>query len=223
LFLGRLDRGSLMEDPVVHIWGLSMLAYILLPSLIRFPNYSYPLAFMQYRVSLFIAILFCAMVAARQHGRNLALVSSLLAAVFFAMMYLDARALNHVEAELTRLVSELPPNARVASALQDSASRRINGLVHAGSSACLGRCWDYGNYEPSSAAFRVRVSGPNGVVAGDVRTVIEIEEGQHLVTSEEAPLYSVCPAKESGAQFELRRLEAGEVTCLVSLPATNHF
>lgn len=223
LFLERLDRGSILKDPVAHIWGLSILAYILLPRLVQFPQYRYPLEFMQYRVSLFIAILFCAMVAGGRHGRSLTRTSSLLAAVFFTVLYLDVKALNQVEVELTRLVSDLPPGERVVAALRDSGSRRINGLIHVGSTACLGRCWDYGNYEPSTGQFRIRVTGPNGVVADDMRTVGEIEAGRHVVTRDEAPLYNVCPSKALGTRFELRRLGAGETTCLVLLPATNHF
>jgi len=54
-------------------------------------------------------------------------------------------------------------------------------------------------------------------------TVAEIELGQHIVTREEAPLYSVCPSKAPDRQVELRKLGAGEATCLVGIPATKHF
>jgi len=223
LFLARLDRGSILADPVVHIWGLSMLAYILLPRMIQFPQYRYPLLFMQHRVSLFIAILFCAVVAGGPHGRSLTRFSSLLAATFFTMLYLDVRSLNQVEVQLTEMFSTLPPRTRVVAALRDSASSRLNGLIHVGSTACLGHCWDYGNYEPSTAQFRVRASAPNGVVVDDMGTVSDIEGGEHIVTPAEAPLYSVCPTKTPGGWFELRRLGAGDTTCLVRIPATKHF
>jgi len=224
LFLGRLDRGSILEDPAVHIWALSMLAYLLLPQLIQFPQYRYPLEYMQYRVSLFIAVLFCAIVAGGLHGRSLTRASSLLAATFFTLLYLDARSFNQVEADLSRMISVLPPGQRVVAALQDSASRlSMNGLIHVGSAACIGRCWDYGNYEPATGQFRVRVVGPNGVVADNMAIVAAIEAGRHVVTAAEAPLYSVCLVKGSETQLELRRMGAGETTCLVKILATNHF
>ncbi len=142
-------------------------------------------------------------------------------------MYLDARALNRVEADLAALVSNLPPSSRVAVALLDSASWRLNGLEHAAALACLGRCFDYGNYEPPSAAFRVRVSGPNSVVASDMDTAGAITNGEHIVTPGEAPLYTVCAPKQGDAQrdvpFELRKLSAGETTCRVRLPAASGF
>ena len=135
LFLDRLDRGSIVDDPLVHLWGLSILAYILLPRQIQFPQYKFPLAFMQLRVSFFIAVLFCAVVAGGLHGRSLTRASCLLAGAFFSMRYLDAKSLNQVEAELTRMVSALPPGQRLVSALWDTSSLQINGLLHVGSGA----------------------------------------------------------------------------------------
>jgi hypothetical protein len=223
LFLERMYRGRFLADPLVHIWALSLVAYALLPAIIPLPQYRFPIAFMPYRLSLFTALLFCAIVAGGPHGRSVTRFSGLLAAAFFTMLYLDARSLNQVEAELTRLVAGLPPGARLVAALQDSSSIRLNGLIHVGSAPCIGHCWDYGNYEPSTGQFRVRASVPNGVVADDMRIVNEIETGKHIVTREEAPLYSVCAPKAPGTLFELRKLGAGETICLVRLPVAIHF
>jgi hypothetical protein len=225
LFLQRLDRRSILDDPLIHIWGLSILVYVLMPKIILFPQYPQPLGFMPYRISLFIAILFCAVVSCGAHGRNWTRVSGLLASVFFTLMYLDARSLNRVEADLASLLSSLPPRSRVAVALLDSARSRLRGLENVGAAACIGHCFDYGNYEPPTAQFRVRVSGPNGVVASHMAITSEIRSGEHIVTPGEAPLYSVCAPKQGKAQgdalFELRKLAAGETTCLVRMPVTN--
>jgi len=227
LFLQRLDRRFVLDDAVVHIWGLTILSYALMPKIILFPQYNTPLQFMPYRISLFIAVLLCAVVSSGAHGRYRTRVSGLMACVFFTLMYLDARSLNQVEANLARLFSNLPPNSRVAAVLVDSASLRLRGLDHVVAAACLGRCFDYGNYEPPSAQFRVRVSGPNAVAASDMATVSEIGSGEHIVTPDEAPLYTLCAPKQGdtrdAAQFELRKLNAGETTCLVRLSATSGF
>ena len=100
---------------------------------------------------------------------------------------------------------------------------RLNGLIHIGSAACIDRCWDYANYEPSTGQFRVRASAPNEVVVDNMDTVTAIEAGEHVVTAGEAPLYNVCPAKIPGIRFELRKLGAGGATCLGRIPATSHF
>jgi hypothetical protein len=194
-----------------------------MPTMILLPQYNIPLQFMPYRMSLFIAILLCAVVSGGAHGSSLTRVSGILASAFFAMLYLDARSLNRVEADLTRVVSNLPPGSRVVAALVDSSSWRLNGLEHAVAGACLGRCFDYGNYEPPSAEFRVRVSGPNGVVVSDTVAVGEITTGEHTVTPGEAPLYIACAPKQGEAPFELRKAGVGETSCQVRLPATITF
>jgi hypothetical protein len=154
-------------------------------------------------------------------------ISGLLASLFFTLMYLDARSLNRVEADLAGALSNLPPGSRVAIALRDSASWRLNGLEHAAAMACIGRCFDYGNYEPPTGQFRIRVSGPNGAVVSDMDRAGEIAEGMHIVTPAEAPLYTVCAPKAGDARgdvpFELRKLGAGETTCRVRLPAATGF
>ena len=227
LFLQRLDRRSVIDDPLIHLWGLSVLGYALMPKSIQLPQYQMPLEFMQYRMSLFVAILLCAVLAGGVHGRSLTRVSGLLASLFFTLVYLDARSLNRVAADLAGTLSNLPPGSRSAISLRDSASWRLNGLEHAGAMVCIGRCFDYGNYEPPSAAFRVRVSGPNTVVVSDMDRAGEIADGTHIVTPAEAPLYTVCAPKAGSAPsdvpFELRKLGAGETTCRVRLPATIGF
>jgi len=223
LFLERLDRGSILADPIIHLWALAMLAFILLPRQIQFPQYRFPLAFIQPRISFFIAVFFCAVVAGGLHGRGLTRASCLLAGAFFTMLFLDARSFNQVDAELNKVVAALPPGQRLVAAFEDTSSVQLNGLIHLSSGACIGRCWDYGNYEPATAQFRVQASAPNGVVADNMDLVAEIEHGHHIVTAQEAPLYSVCRVKGSDAQFELRKLTAGETTCLVQIPAATHF
>jgi hypothetical protein len=223
LFLERLDRGFVLADPIIHLWALAMLAFILLPGQIPFPQYHFPLAFIQPRISFFIAVFFCAVVAGGLHGRGLTRASCLLAGAFFTMLFLDAKSLNQVDAQLYKIVAALPPRQRLVASFEDSSSVQLNGLIHIGSGACIGRCWDYGNYEPATAQFRVQASGPNGVVAGNTDLVAELEDGRHVVTAQEAPLYSVCLVKGSNTRFELRKLSAGETTCLMRIPATSPF
>src|SRR6185295_14563834 len=145
LFLERLDRGSLGADPAAHLWGLCICAMVLLPSAIQFPQFDFALRYVPQRVALFIALLFCAMVAGGRHGRSLTRASLLLAVVFFTALYLDRQSLNRVGAEITRLVAALPPGQRVVAAVQDTGGSGLNGLAHVASGACVGRCYDFGN------------------------------------------------------------------------------
>jgi hypothetical protein len=53
--------------------------------------------------------------------------------------------------------------------------------------------------------------------------VQELEKGTHVVTPEEAPLYSICPTQDPARPFVLKKLGTGEKTCLTSLAATPQF
>jgi hypothetical protein len=218
LFLERVDRGKLIADPLVHLWLLNIMALVLIPSAIRFPQYQFGLLFISERISLFIAILFSAVIGGGSYGRAMTRLSSLVAIAFFAFVFIDVRAINGVDAEITSLVSELSPGQRVVASLQDSAG--LNGLVHVLDWACIGRCFDYGNYEPGTGQFRIRVLRRNQVVAPSIAIAQEIEFGHHIVAPDEAPLYSICPGPDSEQPLRLQKMKAGDATCSFTLPTT---
>lgn len=216
LFLERLDRGSMLRDAVVQIWILHLVAFIMLPSRVQFPQYQHVLAYIPQRISLLAAVIFCIMVGSARYGRGMTRLSALVAAAFFTFLYVDDRAFDQAEREVTDLVATAP-GQRVVAAITDSGTR-INALSHMVDRACIGRCYSFGNYEPATAQFRVRVAGPNQVVASSMEVVKAIEEGRHIVTAQEAPMYAVCPCEEKQGRFCLHVLRAGERTCSFSLP-----
>jgi len=218
LFLERVDRGKFLSDPLVHVWLLNVAALVLIPSAIQFPQYQFGLLFIPERISLFIAILFCAVIGGGSYGRAMTRLSSLVAIVFFSFAFIDSRAINAVDAEITTLVSDLSPGQRVVASLQDSSG--LNGLLHVVDWACIGRCFDYGNYEPGTGQFRIRVLHRNQVVAPTITIAQEIEIGHHVVAPDEAPLYSICPGEDSVHPLRLQKMKAGDATCAFTLPTT---
>jgi hypothetical protein len=223
LFLERIDHHDMLSDPIAHLWLLNIAALLLLPVRIQFPGYQHGFVYIPQRVSLFIAILFCAMISEGRYGRGLTRLSALVAMAFFTFVYVDARALNRIEAKVIELTAGLSPGERLVAAFQDSGSERLNGLIHVGAAACWGHCFDYANYEPATAQFRIRVERPNPAAAPSMEIVQELEKGTHVVTSEEAPLYSICPTQDPARPFFLKKLGTGEKTCLTSLAATPQF
>jgi hypothetical protein len=219
-FLERLDQGDMLPDPIVHLWGLSVAGFVLLPSGIQFPGYHFGLLYISQRISLFVAILFCAVIGGCRYGRGLTRLSTLVAAVFFTLVYFDEKGMNLVQAQVAALLADLPPGQRVVVALRDSGTDHLNGLVHIGSGACLGHCFDYANYEAATGQFRIRVAGPNSFVASTMKLVGELELGEHIVTPAEAPLYTICPSTNPAQQLVLRKLNAGDKTCLTRIQAT---
>lgn len=215
LFLERLDQGDLLHDPAGQIWSLHIVALVLLPSAIQFPQYQHVLAYIPQRISLLTALFFIMMVGRARYGRGITRLTTLVAMAFFTCLYLDGLAFNRVEAEVESLVGKLPPGQRVVGAVSDSGAR-VNGLLHVVDRACIGRCFSYANYEPATGQFRIRINGPNPAVASNMKVVQELEEGQHIVTREEDPLYSVCPVQNDANHFYLRAVHAGEHTCAFS-------
>jgi hypothetical protein len=215
LFLERIDQGDVLKDPAGQIWILHVVALILIPSAIQLPQYQHVLAYIPQRISLFAAIFFIIMVGGARYGRGITRLTGLAATIFFTCLYLDGLAFNRAESEVASLVEKLPPGQRVVAAMSDSGAR-LNALLHVADRACIGHCFSYGNYEPATGQFRIRLTGPNQVVAPDMKVVQEIEEGQHIVTPAEAPLYSVCPIANDPNRFYLRAIHAGEQTCAFS-------
>jgi hypothetical protein len=223
LILERVDQRGMSSDPIVHLWSLNIAGFVLLPFAIQFPAYQSGLLYISERISLFVAILFCAVVGGCRYGRGLTRLSALAAAAFFTFAYMDEKAMNVVQAQAAALLAGLPPGQRVVAVLQDAGSDRLNGLVHIGSGACLGHCFDYANYEAATCQFRIRVAGPNPFVVPTTNLVSEMESGQHIVTPAEAPLFSICPSTNPSQQLMLRKLEAGDKTCLTRIQVAPQF
>jgi hypothetical protein len=215
LFLERLDQGDMLTDPIVHIWSLHVIALILMPSAILLPQYQQVFAYIPQRISLLVGIFFIMMVGRARYGRGITRFTAFIATVFFTCLYLDGLAFNRVENEVAALATKLPPGQRVVAAISDSGAH-LNAIAHVADRACIGRCFSYGNDEPATGQFRIHVTGPNRVIASDLKVTQEIEEGQHIVTAAEDPLYSVCPFEQNREHFYLRLIHAGEQTCAFS-------
>src|SRR5205814_10619324 len=78
---------------------------------------------------------------------------------------------------------------------------------------CIGRCYSYDNYEAATWQFRIRVAGPNRIVASNMVVYREFEAGKHIVTAGEAPLYHVCECESQQHGLCLRVLNEGDRTC----------
>jgi hypothetical protein len=223
LLAARVERGSLLADPVAHLWLLTTIGLVILPQGIKFRPDMFFLLYIPQRISLFAAILFLALIAGAASWKWLAPASVLIAASFFTMLYLDARAIQQVERQLVRLFDQLPRGQRVAAILRDRNSPRMNGVVHVGSGACIGRCFDFANYEPATGQFRVRAVAPNAFNANAMATVQEFETGRHVLTAAEAPLYSICTGGPGEPLLVIRLLSPGDKVCLSEIPVTPQF
>jgi hypothetical protein len=110
-------------------------------------------------------------------------------------------------------VAQLPPGQRVVSPIIDP-GLRVNALAHMVDRACMGRCFSYANYEPSTAAFRVRATEVNPVVAEQYNDAWELETGRHVVKDREVPLFRI--GVSGAGELAIQSLKAG-VLCRSTL------
>jgi len=195
-------RGSLAGVPF-YFCVLTAAAIAIFPSWVAIPGYKHALAFIAERLSLPLAICVCALAAGPATGATegppplrawqvAALTAVALA--FFAMIYRDEGTLNRFEDRLQALVAQLPSEGptlqRVLNTINDQ-TLRTEPVPHIIDRVCVGRCYSYGNYEPSTAQFRVRVEGPNPIVAATYDASYTMQTGTYMVKERDLPLYLV--------------------------------
>ena len=192
-----------------HLSALSAAAVCILPTTILIPGYRHALVYIAERMSLGAGICVCALLgsAPARAFQKYALLGT--AAVFFAFLWHDERALNRFEDGMTGAIAALQPMERVVSPFVDP-ELRVNALAHMVDRACLERCFSYANYEPSTAQFRVRAAPGNWYVAGNYGDSWDLQNGKHIVRREEAPLIRI--AFDSSGRWEAETLKE-EVLC----------
>jgi len=211
--------GVLFLD-LIHAWGASRVltslpfqffvmsagGVLILPATVFIPGFLHALAFIAERMSLGVGICVCALLAAvrpRPFERYAMLGVALL---FFAFLYRDERALNTFEDRLDGAIAGIAPGQRVVS-LVDDPDLRVNAVTHMIDRVCIGRCFSYANYEPSTAQFRVRAVAANPVVVKTYADSWALQTGAYMVKPADEPLYAV-DLDESG-RVVIRPLRAG--------------
>jgi len=89
---------------------------------------------------------------------------------------------------------------------------RIWFVGHIADRACIGRCFSYGNYEPSSGEFRVRVRPGSPIVTASADDAEDMASGEYEVQEEDLPIVQIyqCDPRDL-TKLCLRELSAGEV------------
>jgi hypothetical protein len=188
---------------------ISAAGVFILPTTVLIPGFHHSLAFIAERMSLGVGVCVCALLGAARPRRLEMYALVLVAVVFFGFLYRDERALNSFEDRMQDTVAMLAPGQRVISAVQDP-ELRVNALAHMIDRVCIGHCYSYANYEPSTAQFRIRAEAQNPYVAYSYRQSWELQIGAYVVRESDLPLYQV-DLDENG-KMVLKDLKAG-VAC----------
>jgi hypothetical protein len=213
---GVLLAGLLRAEPDLpvgapfHFCLLSAAGIVIFPTWVAIPGYKHALAFIAERLSLPLGVCVCALLAGPEGAlRPRTWQVGVLAAAalaFFVMLYRDEGRLNAFEDSLEHVVAQLPPGQRVIAAVNEP-SLRSGAVTHMIDRVCVGRCYSYANYEPSTAQFRVRVTGANPMVADTYADSLHMQAGTYVVKESDLPLYEVDLNAEG--HLEVRSLPAG--------------
>ena len=200
--------------PVLVLSEFYLLAFLttaLLPEDLRPGYYAGWVGLLVSRLTAISAILgFCvlgALGAKKIHFAGFAVI----AAVFFVFLYQDTTVLSRLESNAEALTAQLPVGTRVMGTIFAPADSRIQFIDHVLDRACIGRCFNFGNYEASSGQFRVRVSAANPIVTASADDSEAISGGDYDVEDQDLPLKEIyqCNAADF-AKLCIRDLESGE-------------
>jgi hypothetical protein len=122
--------------------------------------------------------------------------SAAILAIFFWFSYVDERALNSIEAQMARAIAGLPPAAHVVATVRDS-RLYVPALVHLIDRPCIGRCFDFGDYEPATTQFRLRALPGNPYVLTDPADVVALEYSEYVWRRHDIELYRLLPCPAS--------------------------
>jgi len=198
-------------------WVLAAAAVAMIPAIITFPQYALPLSFVASRLSLAAGVVLAALLAEAQLRRADKIILTLSALIFFGFLFRDAQEFNRIEDRVDATVAQLPSHSRVIGFLHIP-SKSIPPLLHAVDRACIGHCFSYASYEPSSRQFRVRVADENPIVMADYNDVASVETGEYVVQAVDLPAFLVylCGPDQQVCSHELHE---GEV---IQAVATTH-
>jgi hypothetical protein len=201
------DARQVIGSMPFQLCVISAAAVFILPTSILFPGFHHALVYIAERMSLGVGICFCALLAGARPRRFERVAMMAIAILFFGFLYRDERALNFFEDRMEDTVAKLPAGQRVISAIDDP-GLRVNALTHTIDRACIGRCYSYANYEPSTAQFRIRAERENPYVASSYQDSWLMQMGMYVVKDRDLPLYQV--DLDASGQMVAKSLRAGE-------------
>jgi hypothetical protein len=193
-----------------QLYGLALLAILLLPETIILPQYAAPAGFLHERLSCICAVFACCALAVIPPRKWQIAGFATVAAIFFFYLYSDAAAINRLEEQAERIAATLPHGHRVLATIPPRAGSRVF-IFHIVDRACIGHCFSYGNYEPGSEQFRVRASPGNGIVTTSMQASFAIQRGEYTVRPENLPIAQIYACVANGNTLCTRELAAGEV------------
>jgi len=204
----RLGWREMLSDTGFQLCALSAGAVALLPGAVLIPGYQHALVYIAERMSLPAGVCICAVLSLAKPRGLKRYGPVAVALVYFGFLFHDERALNRFEDRMSSALAELPAGQRVVSPIVDP-GLRVNALAHTVDRACLGRCYSFANYEPSTAQFRIRAVSENPFVVKNYGDSWDLQNGRHVVREDELPMFKI--AMDPSGQMSLESLKVGSL------------
>jgi hypothetical protein len=185
---------------------ISAAAVSILPTTILLPGFHHSLVYIAERMSLGVGICVCALLASAHPRLFQRYALAVIAVVFFGFLYRDEKILNVIEDRMDDVISQLPAGQRVVSGVDDPYLHTF-AVLHMIDRACLGHCFSYANYEPSTAQFRIRAVAQNPYVASRYGDSWAMQTGNYVVQERDLPLLQL--VLDEGGRMVVRSLKAG--------------
>jgi len=197
-----------------ELYTLTLLGALLLPTGIDAASFHragfLAVGFLTERLTAVSAVFVCCLSGAALPQKWHLIGFAIVAALFFSFLYTDTAVVNRMEAQLDRKVQEIPAGSRVVANISTMPMRVTT--QHIIDRACIGRCFSYANYEPSSALFRVRADPGNPFVMDDAQNARDALDGEYVVRASDLPLFEIMQRGSSATTLCVRELTAGERT-----------
>jgi hypothetical protein len=212
----RCEEGGFWDASGIplQLYLATGMASMLLPTVIKLPSYSTPLSYLTLRLSSVSGILACWMLATIKPRKWHMIGYALIAAAFFIFLYIDTGTLNRIEEEVEKSVATLPPMRRVVGDIDFGRGARVP-IEHILDRACIGRCFSFENYEPSTGQFRVRAAPGNSIVEAGASGQSSSQSREALVKALDPPVFDISQCDASKVRICLRELSADEIDELV--------
>jgi hypothetical protein len=194
----------------LQLYAVIEFAVSMLPSGVTISPNLAAVAILTERLTSVAAVMACCILSVvRPQKWHLALTVAT-ASVFFVWVHQDTGTINRVEVRAEQLVRTLPRGSRVMATIFAPEDSRVY-IQHMIDRACIGYCFDYGNYEPGTGLFRVRGDQGGAYNLGDYGLAVDMEEGTYVVEPEDLPVYQVYQcSKEDWTALCVTPLHAGE-------------
>jgi hypothetical protein len=175
----------------IELYVLAVIATLCLPENFRVGLYAGWIGLLVSRLTLVTAILGLLILACLRLPRWSTYGSVFGAVVFFIFLYQDTGKLNRMEANARKIVQTLPHGTRIVTVANPPEDWRIQFIYHSVDRACIGRCFSFANYEPSSLQFRIRALPGNFWVTTSVDQSDDMSSGDYIVKKADLPLTSI--------------------------------